>query len=179
MSIGHSLWEPKLVVAAVCLLFLHCNWVTLGLRMIFPSLLVKSDFSKDSLTKFLQNFVDTFLNVFPCSSWHFLNLFRDFSSSDFLGCCKVIDFLWFCCCQGIDECVGLHLKHELPVLRKVITEVVLKHEEVLFKLIDSSELIFAFDVPLPWPHEFPSFELLEKWKVLDVVVWVSLNQPLP
>ena len=45
--------------------------------------------------------------------------------------------------------MGLHLKHELSMLREVITEVVLKHEEILFKLVDGSELIFAFDVPLP------------------------------
>ena len=48
------------------------------------------------------------------------------------------------------------------MLCKMVTEMVLKHEKVLFKLIDGRELVLHLDVSSPRPHELPGFELLKE-----------------
>ena len=63
MSIGHSGREAKFVIVVVVFLALHADRVVFWLWVIFFTLLIKSDFTKNSLTKLSKNFVDTLLDV--------------------------------------------------------------------------------------------------------------------
>jgi hypothetical protein len=58
------------------------------------------------------------------------------------------------------------------------TEVVLQNEQLLFKRVLSLHSVLMLDGLLPHSHKLPSFEFLEEGKLLDVVVRVSLNEPL-
>ena len=64
------------------------------------------------------------------------------------------------------------------MLSKMVTEVGLEHEKLLLKLILSLHSVLVLDGLLPHPHELPFLELLEKVLFFDVVVRVSLDQPL-
>jgi hypothetical protein len=66
----------------------------------------------------------------------------------------------------------------LAVLHEVNREVVLEHEELFFEGVLGLHPILVLDCLLPHPHELPFLELLEERELLDVVVGVTLNQPL-
>ena len=63
MGIGHTSREAKFVIIVVVFLTLHADRVVFGLRVILFTLLIKSDFTKNSLTKLSKYFVDTLLDV--------------------------------------------------------------------------------------------------------------------
>lgn len=45
---------------------------------------------------------------------------------------------------------------------KMLTEILLEHEELLFELVLGPHSIHPFDGLLPHPHELPLLELLEE-----------------
>ena len=91
MSIGHSCWEAKLVIVGVIFLALHTDRVVLGLRMILLALLIKSNFTKDSLTELAEHLVDAFLDILAGFVRQIGNLLCDFMAAIFLSSSKVID----------------------------------------------------------------------------------------
>ena len=63
--------------------------------------------------------------------------------------------------------------------RQVLIEMWLKHEELFFQRILCFHSVLMLDRLLPHPHELPLLELLEEVQLFDVIVGVSLYQPLP
>ena len=55
---------------------------------------------------------------------------------------------------------------------------VLEDEELLLEGILGLHAVLVLDSLLPHSHELPSFKFLKEWKLLDVVVGVTLDQPL-
>jgi hypothetical protein len=55
---------------------------------------------------------------------------------------------------------------------------ILQHEELLFEGVLSLHPVLVLDGFLPHAHELPSFKFLEKWQLLNMIVRVTLNQPL-
>ena len=64
------------------------------------------------------------------------------------------------------------------MLEKMLSEVVLEDEQVLIESIEGLHLVLLLDDFLPHAHELPALELLEEGKVLDVIVRVTLDEPL-
>lgn len=65
------------------------------------------------------------------------------------------------------------------MLEKVRAEEVLQDEELLVEGVLGFGSVGLFDGLLPHAHELPLFELLEEAEFLDVIVRVTLDQPLP
>ena len=61
---------------------------------------------------------------------------------------------------------------------QVITEVVLEHEQFFLERVLCFHPVLMLDGLLPHSHEFPLLEFLEEVKFFDVVVRITLNQPL-
>ena len=79
---------------------------------------------------------------------------------------------------GIHETESLHIEHESSVLHEMHAEVILKHKQLLFEGVLSLHSVLVLNSLLPHAHELPSLELLEEGKLLDVVVRISLDEPL-
>jgi hypothetical protein len=62
--------------------------------------------------------------------------------------------------------------------KQVSTEVIFKNEELLVKRVLGCATILLFDHLLPHTHELPFLELLEEAQLLNMVVRVTLNEPL-
>lgn len=148
------------------------DWVTL------LSLLVKSDFVDDSVSKLLKDLLDTLSDVLS-------TLFRD--AGDLLGSGisglallfgKLLNGVGVGRQTTVDEFALLHANHELSVLGQVSAVVVLEHEEFVSQGVLSLHSVVVLDGLLPHPHKLPLLELLEEWQVFNVVVGVSLDQPL-
>ena len=60
----------------------------------------------------------------------------------------------------------------------MVAEVGLQHEELLLEGVLSLGSVVVFDGLLPHAHELPFFELLEEAQLLDVVIRITLNEPL-
>jgi hypothetical protein len=56
---------------------------------------------------------------------------------------------------------------------------ILEHEQLLFKGVLGLHSVLVFNCLFPHTHELPPLELFEEWKLFDVIVGVSFNQPLP
>lgn len=54
----------------------------------------------------------------------------------------------------------------------------MKNEEFIFKSIRCFSSCLVLDGLLPHSHEFPSFKFLKEGQFFNMVVWISLNQPL-
>lgn len=65
------------------------------------------------------------------------------------------------------------------MLEKVRAEEVLQNEELFVEGVLGFGSVGLFDGLLPHAHELPFFELLEETEFLDVIVRVTLDQPLP
>ena len=57
-------------------------------------------------------------------------------------------------------------------------EVILEHEKLLLERVLGFHSVLMLDGLLPHSHELPFFELLEEVLLLDMIVRVSLDQPL-
>ena len=64
------------------------------------------------------------------------------------------------------------------MLVQVGIEMWLKHEELFLQRILCFHSVLVLDRLLPHSHELPLLELLEKVQLFDVIIGVSLNQPL-
>ena len=101
--------------------------------MVLLALLIKRNFSENALAKLPEHLIDAFLNVLASLVGLCLDPFGHLVSLVLLCGCKVVDGLWLCRCASVHELVAGHLKHKDAVLGKMVTEVVLQHEEVLFE----------------------------------------------
>jgi hypothetical protein len=64
------------------------------------------------------------------------------------------------------------------MFREMSTKVILKHEEFLLERVLGLHPILMLDSLLPHSHELPFLELLEEAQLLNMVVRVTLNEPL-
>jgi hypothetical protein len=64
------------------------------------------------------------------------------------------------------------------VLEQMRPEVLLQDEQILLELVLHIVSVGFLDALFPHAHEFPGLELLEEGEVLDVIVRVSLDEPL-
>ena len=71
--------------------------------MILLALLIKGDFTEDSLTELTEHLVDAFLDVLAGFVRLVSNLLLDFLAAVFLCSSEVIDGLWLSSCQGIHK----------------------------------------------------------------------------
>ena len=88
------------------------------------------------------------------------------------------DILGFLVSARINEPQVLHLKHIFSVLAEMLAEMVLEDEKFLFERILCLHTVLMLDGFLPHAHKLPSFEFLEEWKLLDMVIGVSFDEPL-
>ena len=95
-----------------------------------------------------------------------------------MGLCKLLDSLGIRSSKGVDESLLLHVDHIPSVTKQVGREVVLKDEQLLFESVLGLHSVLVLDGFLPHSHELPFLEFLEEVEFLDVVVGVSLDQPL-
>ena len=178
MGVGHACRELKSFVHTVGLLFLHAHCIVFGLWVFLSICLVHSDFSDDLITQLLEDGVEKELDILTRFFGLLSNLLSDLHASVFLSLGEVVDVLVFGLLAGVHELVVGHRQHQRSVLEQVLSEVWLQHEKVLFKLINSSNLVVLLDLFLPHAHKFPAFELLEEAEVFDVIVRVTFNEPL-
>ena len=71
-----------------------------------------------------------------------------------------------------------HLDHLGSMLEEMRSEVLLQDEQILLQLVLNIVSVGLLDTLFPHAHEFPRLELLEEGEVLDMVVGVSLDEPL-
>jgi hypothetical protein len=74
--------------------------------------------------------------------------------------------------------IRLHLDHETTMLEQVGTKEVLQNEELLIEGVLCLGAVSLLDGLFPHAHELPFLELLEEAQLLDMVVGVTLDQPL-
>lgn len=178
MSICHSFWESKLLKDVTRSLSLHSdcvgalNWVAL------LSLLIKSDFVHNSVSKLLKYLLDTFSDVLSTLLRDLLNLLRGLSSSLLLKLREVINSVSVGGQVAVNELELLHANHVFSVFGQVSAVVVLEHKEFVSQGVLGLHSVVVLDGFLPHSHELPLLELLEERQVLDVVVGVSLDEPL-
>jgi len=170
MGVGHTCGELKSLIHTVRLLFLHAHCIVLGLWIFLSVCLVHSDLTDDLVTQLLEDGVEKELDILARFLGLLCDLLGDLHASVFLRLGEVVDVFVLGLLAGVHELVVGHRQHQLSVLEQVLSEVWLQHEKVLFKLIDSSNLVVLLDLFLPHAHEFPAFELLEEAEVFDVIV---------
>lgn len=80
---------------------------------------------------------------------------------------------------NVNEFKVLHLYHEASVDCEVVLKVGLQHEELFLQCILCLHSVVMLDGLLPHAHELPLLKLLEEAKLLNVIIRIALNQPLP
>jgi hypothetical protein len=110
---------------------------------------------------------------------HLLDLFFSFCPLFFLCVGELSNSFNITCAAQINEfATPLHVQHQLSMLKKMGSKMVLQNEKFLVEQVHCFCSVLLLDLFFPHAHELPFFELFEKAKFFDVVIRVSLNQPL-
>ena len=91
---------------------------------------------------------------------------------------KIFDALCFEITRDVYESELLHLIAVGPVEEEVLGEYGVEDEELVLELSGSLSASLHLNGLLPHAKELPALKLLEERKLLDVIIRVTLNQPL-
>ena len=179
MAVGHAFRETKLLKDVTGSLALHGNIVLALNGVILLLFFIESNFTQDSSSKLSNNLLDTLTDIIAALFGELGNFVSDGRCPGDLSVSELTEGLSVASCAGVNEPLFLHLDHVESVFAKMSAEVVLQHKELLFERVLSLHTVLVLDGFLPHAHELPLLEFLEEVQLLDVVVGVTLDEPLP
>lgn len=178
MSVCHALREPKLFKDIIGGFPLHhdgiraLNWVAL------LSFFIESNLTGNSYSELTYDFRNTFENVVTGAFRVINNGLSDHLSAVSLALGKRNYILGVTGFARINKTELLHGEHQRTVLHEMDAEVILKHEEFFLEGVLCLHSVLVLNSLFPHAHKLPTLKLFEERKLFDVVVRVSLDQPL-